>query len=155
MRPEAEASKQSVELLYREHAQRLRRLAQLLVGSTSDAEDLVQSAFVSLSERWDEVQSPKAYLRQVVVNRAADLHRSQRRQLPAAPDLNAGEPDVDEMWTAIQRLQDVQRMVVILRFYEDLSHGEIGRILDRPESTIRSDLRRALLRLREEVPDGR
>jgi DNA-directed RNA polymerase specialized sigma24 family protein len=39
--------------------------------------------------------------------------------------------------------------VVVLRFYEDLPLLEIARLLQRPPATIRSDLRRALGRLRK------
>lgn len=144
----------SVESLYREHSEGLRQLAYLMVGSRADAEDLVQAAFLSLSERWLDVRSPRAYLRQVIVNGAADVHRRTRRQLSCEPERHVGEPEVDETWSAIQRLKDVQRVVVVLRFYEDLSLVEISRVIGRSESTVRSDLRRALLRLRKELSNG-
>lgn len=56
---------------------------------------------------------------------------------------------MDETWTILQRLPHKQRMVVVLRFYEDLPLLEIARLLDRPPATVRSDLRRALGRLRK------
>jgi RNA polymerase sigma factor (sigma-70 family) len=53
------------------------------------------------------------------------------------------------MWVIIQRLPHRQRIVVVLRFYEDLPLLEIARLLQRPPATVRSDLRRALGRLRK------
>jgi RNA polymerase sigma factor (sigma-70 family) len=41
-----------------------------------------------------------------------------------------------------------QRTVVVLRFYEDLGLIEIASLLGRPASTVRSDLRRALTKLK-------
>lgn len=150
-----ESSVESVEALYRERYMSLVRLGRLLTGSRTDGEDLAQTAFTSLAQSWDEVQSPRAYLRQTVVNRAADLHRRRGRCLPARPELIVGEPVLDETWAAVQQLSGMQRTVVILRFYEDLALVDIAGLLDRPEATVRSDLRRGLLRLRKELNDER
>jgi RNA polymerase sigma factor (sigma-70 family) len=59
-----------------------------------------------------------------------------------------GEPELDEAWRFIQTLPVVQRAVVVLRFYEDLGLTEIAALLGRPASTVRSDLRRALRKLK-------
>lgn len=142
---------ESLETLYTERYDGLVRLGYLLTGSRGDGEDLAQTAFASLAQSWNEVRSPGAYLRQAVVNRAADLHRRAGRQLPAHREVFAGEPIVDETWDAVQQLSETQRTVVVLRFYEDLSLVDIAELLGRPESTVRSDLRRALLRLRKEL----
>jgi RNA polymerase sigma factor (sigma-70 family) len=45
-------------------------------------------------------------------------------------------------------LPTAQRAVVVLRFYEDLRLGQIASLLGRPASTVRSDLRRALAKLK-------
>ncbi|GAB3864927.1 hypothetical protein GCM10029963_76150 [Micromonospora andamanensis] len=58
-------------------------------------------------------------------------------------------PEVDETWAEIQRLSLVQRTVVILRFYEDLTLVEIAAVMARPPATVRSDLKRALEHLRK------
>jgi RNA polymerase sigma factor (sigma-70 family) len=142
---------ESLETLYAERYEGLVRLGYLLTGSRGDGEDLAQTAFASLAQSWDDVRSPRAYLRQAVVNRAADLHRRAGRQLPARPEVLVGEPVVDETWDAVQQLPEAQRTVVVLRFYEDLALVDIAELLRRPESTVRSDLRRALLRLRKEL----
>lgn len=152
VRAEAEQElDESLETLYMERYEGLVRLGYLLTGSRGDGEDLAQTAFASLAQSWNEVQFPRAYLRQAVVNRATDLHRRAGRRLPAHPEVLVGEPTVDETWDAVQRLSETQRAVVVLRFYEDLSLVDIAELLGRAESTVRSDLRRALLRLRKEL----
>lgn len=140
--------------LYEGMREGLFRFAYLLVGTRADAEDLVQAAFASLAERWHEVSNPHSYLRAVVVNRAADLHRRAFRRAPARPHVVVAEPDVDEMWDAVQRLSATQRAVVVLRFYEDLSLAQIAGLLRRPTATVRSDLHRALKKLRKGLTDG-
>jgi RNA polymerase sigma-70 factor (ECF subfamily) len=68
------------------------------------------------------------------------------------------EPSLDERWTAedmskrllfeLQRLPDLQREVIILRYYEELKLADIAEMLDMPLGTIKSRLRLGLERLR-------
>lgn len=136
--------------VYRDHRVTLVRLGFLLTGSQEDGEDLVQSAFLTASARWSEIEQPLAYLKRAVVNQASDLHkwRIRERGRPAAEGVTE-IPEIDEMWVILQRLPHRQRIVVVLRFYEDLPLLEIARLLQRPPATVRSDLRRALGRLRK------
>jgi len=146
---EVSSEQPALEAVYRSSSLALTRLAYLLVGDRSEAEDIVQSVFVSAVTRWPTIDEPSAYLRRAVVNRANDVHRrSARPAAPTAPMESTGEPHIDETWSLVRALPSTQRAVVVLRFYEDLSLTEIASVLGRPQSTVRSDLRRALLRLR-------
>ena len=144
-----------IEETYRELRLPLLRLAFLLTGSRETAEDVVQSAFASAHPRWTGIEDPAAYLRRSVVNLAKDGQRRdyrRRRLLRSEPEPVTAIPELDETWAHVRRLPATQRTVVILHYYEDLPLVEIGRLLDRPASTVRSDLRRALARLRRELP---
>jgi RNA polymerase sigma factor (sigma-70 family) len=137
---------------YRELRLPLLRLAFLLTGSRETAEDVVQSAFASAQPRWHRIEDPPAYLRRSVVNLAKDGQRREfRRRLLVRPEPEAvtAIPEIDETWAVVRRLPATQRAVVVLHYYEDLPLVEIGQLLDRPASTVRSDLRRALARLRK------
>jgi len=136
--------------VYRDHRLALVRLGFLLTGSREDSEDLVQSAFATARARWDEIEQPLAYLKRAVINQASDLHRRRawERGRPV-PEGVTEIPEVDETWAVVQRLPRRQRTVVVLRFYEDLPPLEIARLLSRHPATVRSDLRRALARLRK------
>ena len=57
----------SLEAVYRESW-----LACLLVGDRTEAEDVVQTVFMTAAARWDRIDEPWAYLRFAVVNRAPD-----------------------------------------------------------------------------------
>jgi RNA polymerase sigma factor (sigma-70 family) len=141
---------QPLEAVYRSSWLGLTRLAYLLVGDRDEAEDIVQTVFAAVADRWDTINEPSAYLRRAVVNRANDVHRRSFR-VPAR-DVSGGgsthDTEVDETWKFVQALPSAQRAVVVLRFYEDLGTAEIASLLDRPASTVRSDLRRALTKLR-------
>ncbi|HEX6148569.1 RNA polymerase sigma factor [Nocardioides sp.] len=143
-----------IEETYRDLRLPLLRLAFLLTGSRETAEDVVQSAFASATPRWPEIDDPRAYLRRSVVNLAKDGQRREfrhRRLLPPAPEPVTAIPELDETWALVRRLPLTQRRVVVLHYYEDLPLVEIGLLLDRPASTVRSDLRRALARLRKDL----
>ena len=143
-----------LEETYREMRLPLLRLAFLLTGSRETAEDLVQSAFAAAQPRWDQIVDPPAYLRRSVVNLAKDGHRREfrrRRLLRPEPEPVTAIPELDETWSLVRQLPTTQRAVVVLHYYEDLSLVEIGHLLERPASTVRSDLRRALARLRKDL----
>jgi RNA polymerase sigma factor (sigma-70 family) len=143
----------SLERIYRDQRLTLIRLALLLTGSRELAEDIVQTAFVSAQARWTTIDDHVAYLRRVVVNQAHDAHRRRyRRRLPDRAEPVTHQPDIDETWAELRRLPPQQRAVVVLRFYEDLPLTEIAQMLHRPPGTVRSDLHRALDRLRRTLP---
>ena len=146
------AKSQPVEAVYRSSWLALTRLAYLLVGDRNEAEDIVQTVFTTAAARWESIEEPAAYLRRAVVNRVNDTHRrSFRSAASAVCAAPSEEPAVDELWSLVQRLPAAQRAVVVLRFYEDLTLADIATLLDRPASTVRSDLRRALMKLRESL----
>jgi RNA polymerase sigma factor (sigma-70 family) len=141
---------QALEAVYRASWLALTRLAYLLVGDRGEAEDIVQTVFTTAVKRWDAIGEPTAYLRRAVVNRANDAHRRSYRNAATGDGITAsiGEPEVDELWSLVSGLPVPQRAVVVLRFYEDLTLADIATLLGRPASTVRSDLRRALTKLR-------
>ena len=72
----------------------------------------------------------------------------------ALNEASIDQPEIDEVWTLVQALTTAQREVVVLHFYEDLGLAEIASLLGRPASTVRSDLRRALTKLKgSRTPD--
>ncbi|WP_198925731.1 sigma factor [Dictyobacter vulcani] len=84
-------------------------IAYRMLGSSSDAEDMVQEAFVRwLQTNQDEVASPKAYLSTVVVRLCIDHARSARvqREVYTGPWLPTDAiPNSSRAWsrTALQR----------------------------------------------------
>jgi RNA polymerase sigma factor (sigma-70 family) len=133
------------------HRVELLRLAVLLLGSEAQAEDIVQAAFESAHTRWDTIEQPLAYLKRTVVNRAGDAHRRRVRErgwLARQREPVTEIPEVDETWHVLRRLPQAQRTVVVLHFYEDLPLVDIAEMLGRPPATVRSQLHRALDRLR-------
>lgn len=147
----AEASDPSA--LYATHARRLRGLAAAITFDPSIADEIVQDAYAGLITRGDRVERPVAYLQRSVINLSINAVRRRRRfeLLPRRRDPVDEPPVVDEVWAVIARLTPRQRAVIVLRFYEDLSHEQISQLLDLPLGTVKSTLHRALAALKEQL----
>ncbi|HET6949372.1 MAG TPA: sigma-70 family RNA polymerase sigma factor [Acidimicrobiales bacterium] len=142
----------SFEDTYRASYGRLTRVAHLITGSNEVAEEVVQDAFVALYPRFDAVDNPDGYLYRSVVNGCRGLTRRRRTGLRLArqePVPVADAPEVDETWAALGRLSPRHRAVVVLRFYADLPLAEIGELTGCRTATVKSQLHRALARLKE------
>jgi len=136
----------------------LQRFAYLVTGSPEDAADAVQEAISRALPRWSRLVArgtADAYVRRSIVNAAISAWRKQRRLVPVADpespsvaDQSQALTDADHAWALCAELPPRQRAAVVLRFYENLSFADVGRILDCPESTARSHVHRALGTLR-------
>lgn len=147
----------------RQHA--MLRTAVLLTGNHHHAEDLVQEALTKVALRWSRLhdQDPTAYARQVMVRDNISWWRRRRREVSVAevPDGRhspgtAPETDLDRphlVRTALARLTDRQRVLLVLRFYEDLSVAQTAVAMSISEGTVKSQTSVALRRLRELAPE--
>ncbi|MFJ8695194.1 SigE family RNA polymerase sigma factor [Streptomyces roseolilacinus] len=133
-----------------------------LTGDRHEAEDLLQSALFSTYRAWDRISDKAAvggYLRRTMTN----LHISawRRRKLNEYPTEELPETvgDSDAMrgtelravlWQALARLPELQRTMLVLRYYEGRTDPEIAEILDISVGTVKSSIWRSLRRLRED-----
>ncbi|CAL9440784.1 SigE family RNA polymerase sigma factor [Streptomyces werraensis] len=133
-----------------------------LTGDRFEAEDLLQSALFSTYRAWDRISDKAAvggYLRRTMTN----LHISawRRRKLNEYPteELPETAGDTDAMrgtelravlWQALARLPELQRTMLVLRYYEGRTDPEIADILNISVGTVKSSIWRSLRRLRED-----
>ena len=134
----------------------LTRMATVLVGSHAMAEEVVQEAFVSIGTRWSAIDRPGAYLRTTVVRGCAAVLR--RRDIERRHAVRIADDEVVdlpahliELRSALDRLTERQRIVIVLRYFVDLPDVEIAATLEVRPSTVRSLHRRALSTLRKEL----
>jgi RNA polymerase sigma-70 factor (sigma-E family) len=148
---------ETYEDVYRADYARMVRVAHMLTGSNEAAEDIVQDAFVGLYPRFNALDDPGGYLYRSVVNGCWSRHRRRRvverfRHLTdqtASADVATDE--IDETWTALMRLPNRQRAVIVLRYYADLPLSDIAEILGCKTGTVKSMLHRALAQLKEVI----
>jgi RNA polymerase sigma-70 factor (sigma-E family) len=137
------------------------RAAFLLTGDWQHAEDLLQTALMRCYGRWAQIDGPEAYVRQTMVRLMLGWRR--RRwvgEIPtAAPDQVAQDDGMadqvalhTDLLRLLQELGPRQRAVLILRFYEDMSEGEVASLLGVSVGTVKSQTARGLARLRASAP---
>ena len=142
---------------------RLYRTAYLMLGDPAEAEDLVQTALTKTYANWRKVRTLDAapgYARTTLVNTAASWFRKKgwRNERPTEflPE-TAHTPDLSDRPTvldALARLPRGQRAVVVLRYYEDLSVGQVAHALGITEGTVKSQTSEAFTKLRALLGDA-
>jgi len=137
----------------------LLRLAYVLTGNRTDAEDVVQDALSRALAAWSRIcaaDDPDAYVRRMVVNAHTSWWRKfKRRESPVAEVRVDGVAPVegrdDRLWQACRRLPEQQRTAVVLRFYEDMDYADIAALTGVREGSVRSRVSRGLAVLRQEL----
>jgi RNA polymerase sigma-70 factor (ECF subfamily) len=150
------------------HERRVFSLALRLTGSVEDAQDATQEAFLRLHRKIRQIDSGRGvgpWLYSVTVNACRDIGRGrQRSRLVAlenwtelAPADAAASPEgifadrqrEEHLRTMLHRLPEKERAALLQREMEGLSTEEVARILGSSESTVRSQICAARLKLRK------
>ncbi|MCG5445550.1 SigE family RNA polymerase sigma factor [Micromonospora sp. NIE79] len=137
----------------------LLRQATALAGDPHLAEDVVQDVLIKVQPRWmriRELDLPELYIRKMIVNELM----SARRRVAAAIRRERVQPPIQEKDRAelvvqrdallrlIRALPPRQRIVIALRYYEDMADGDIAVLMGCSVATVRSQASRALAKLR-------
>lgn len=146
--------------LVRQHQATVFSIALHFLRDRASAEEVAQEVFFSLHRNLHQIETPAhaaAWLRKVAAQRSIDegRRRSRRPQValedvaePAA-GVRPGDPLLSELLRKlISTLPEAPRMVMVLRFQEDLEPAEIAAALEMPVATVKSHLQRSLALLR-------
>ena len=134
------------------------RLARAILRDSTEAQDATHDAFEQAWRKWSTLRDParfEPWFQRILVNTCRDRLRSPRRQvsdISAEVVVAPGDPfgqahDRDVLTNALASLSPDQRVVVVLRFFQDLPVDEIGTRLGIPAGTVQSRLHYALKRL--------
>ncbi|MCA8976440.1 MAG: sigma-70 family RNA polymerase sigma factor, partial [Planctomycetes bacterium] len=152
--------------LFDRTAPELLRVALWLCRNRDDAEDLLQRTFVTVievRERYDSKRRALPWLCGILGNHARKLHaRRDRGRLCATDPVRERDPSdeaaVVEFHEILARLRgdvgEPYSEVLDLHLGRGLDAGEIATLLDRPASTVRTQLARGMDRLRRRLPRG-
>ena len=159
------------------HRQALFFLALQLMGNRDDAMDVAQEAllrFFKTLHRFDCRRPVRPWLFQIVRNRVVDLYRRQKVRRHDSIDAtdhdgnpylvlvdSSVDPERDvarselrvRILEALGKLSHIQREILVLRDYQDLSYSEIAETLSIPIGTVMSRLHGARKHLRQKLQD--
>lgn len=136
-------------------------------GNQQDAEDLASEVFLKMVEaigrfEWRENVPFTAWLFRIARNQVVSHYRRSGSVVPLIDD-GAGDPvdpddpeetvelqlEMDEVYTAAQKLPKLQQEVIRLRFAADLSLADTARILDKKENNIKQLQHKAIAKMRQ------
>lgn len=160
----------SFEALFRQYEQVVFKNAFLITGRREDAEDVLQEVFTSVWKSRHTFDPSKGklstWLHRITVN---ECMKRQRRKAPLSlsldgmdvPDNRAGteerafaQMDYERLIAAMEELDGRHRIVLVLRYFNDLSYEEVARAAGVPVGTVKSRINHALKTLRRTFGDG-
>jgi len=151
------------ETAVREHQGLVYSMAYHFLGNRAVAEELAQEVFLSLYRNFGHIKSGSHllfWLRKVTSHRCLDYIRGQKRRahlsLEEVQERSVGHQVGDPFLSGhlrrmVTSLPEKARMVVILRYQEDMTPTEIAELLEMPVNSVKSHLRRSLALLREKM----
>lgn len=131
------------------------RLAYSYLHNQSDAEEVLQDTLLQMLRAAPVLETPqheKAWLLRVAANLSKNRLKYNRLQdSDELSDTLAAEQreDLSFVWEVVKALPQHTRAAIHLFYHEGCSTAQIASILERKESTVRSDLRRGRMQLKE------
>ena len=168
--------RQAFTALMRRYQERVYWVARRIVGSHDDADDIVQETFVKAYLALGEFRGDSSFftwIYRIAVNLSLNalrkrqvlnyLHESEllSRILPS-PDDPGKDLENSEIESALQRavatLPEKQKAVFVMRYYDEMTYEEIGRVLKTSVGGLKANYFHALRKVREymrhEIQDG-
>ncbi len=154
--------------LYDSYVAKIYRFIYFKVSSVEAAQDLTSEVFLKVWQYFTEgkqVKHLQAFIYQVARNLVIDHYRQKANQqtistddegVAELPDTTVGvditlqlSSDVEKLEEALRQLKDEYREVIVLRYLDGLSTGEVASILDKSKGNVRVLTHRAIEALRE------
>lgn len=139
-----------------------------MLGSASDADDVLQESFLQAFRKlssFREQSSFYTWIYRIAINVAINLRRRERRNVTLSehaaisdqlvtddesPDHRLEQfEEIRELQDGLNQLSDEHRNILVLREIEGMSYEDISEVLEMPIGTVRSRLHRARMQLRD------
>ncbi|MCI8557206.1 MAG: sigma-70 family RNA polymerase sigma factor [Lachnospiraceae bacterium] len=156
----AEALQKKVEETVLDSYEAMYRLAYTYVRNEEDALDIVQESVYKAIKHSASVKQEtyiKTWLWRIVMNTALDFIRKNQKEVAVEDFYEAGREDSYQDFDTIEALEildEKEKAVVVLRFFEDQKLSEIGKILNENTNTVKTILYRSLKKLKLKLAEG-
>ena len=150
--------------LFQKYEGEIYRMAYVYVKNENDALDVVQEVAYRSFKKIDTLKNPsylKTWLIKIAINCSIELVRKNKKVVQLKPEyeefIGSQDEDIPLLITLqelLEQLNEDEKSVVILRFYENYTFKEIAELLDMPLGTAKSILYRALSKLRKEFKEA-
>lgn len=159
-RPGAETVNQTAERLLETYGNQVLRLACSYLHNRYDAEEILQETLIRYLHKapsFENQEHERAWLLHVAAN--LSKNRLKYNQLRRTDELDEtlaaqGREDLSFVWEAVKGLPERCREAIHLFYYEGFSTAQIAQILNRKETTVRSDLHRGRQKLKTILKEG-
>lgn len=148
------AAEAEVERILLSNYEKYYRLAYSYAGNEQDAMDIVQeSAYKAIREcrKIKELSYTGTWIYRLVINTSLDHVRKRGRETSLPENLvqeyHDTYQDIDVM-EALKKLEEQERAIIILKYFEGLKLEEVARVVDENINTVKSRMYRALKKLR-------
>lgn len=150
-------------MLFQQYEADIYRMAYVYVKNKEDALDLVQEVAYQSFKKISTLKKPeffKTWLMKITINCALNLINKNKKVIPLNSNLDMLMRTEDEdialtlsLNKLIDTLQEDEKSVILLKYYDDRTLKEISEILDIPLGTAKSVLYRALDKLRQNLKE--
>ncbi len=139
------------------------RIAFSYVHNPDDAMDIVQESAYKAIYNAGQVKNEKyikTWICKIVIHASVDFMKKNQKEIPVEQLYEMDEPSVQDTYQdfdtmqALDSLEEREKAVVILRYFEDRKLEDIAIILDENINTIKSILYRSLKKLKIEIQKG-
>ncbi len=135
------------------------KLALSQTKNKNSADDVTQEVFLRYlknNKKFESEEHRKAWLIRVTLNCSKNVFSNAwfQKTVPLSEELVFEEQETGEVYYAVLELPLKYRSVIHLFYYEDLSIEEISSVLNRPQSTVKSQLFRGREMLRNKLKGG-
>lgn len=155
-------------VLYKENSEYALRVAMAVTGSSALAADAVQETFIRVYKNinsFEQGRSFKAWMYRILLNECNRLLKKKNRtvfmndQFSDYNELAHEEihdfEEYEELYGAIQRLPEINKIPIILKYLKGFSEKEIAEVLQINVNTVKSRLLRGRQKLKEFLEEGR
>jgi len=158
------------EAFFRQYEKLVQKTAYLITGSREDAEDVLQEVFVAAwkSRRTFNPEKAKVttWLHKITVNKCLERKRRKKPEFVTLENLDLADPqespdealanrqEHEKLLQKLNLLDTKHRVVLVLRYFDELSYEEIAQTAGVPLGTVKSRINQALKLLRGQTGTG-